>query len=564
MYNQSSCGIQHTTILGIISYIVIFSYSLFNDTMAIISNEAVSGPKTPWTEVVAAKRAAREALLEKHRPDGDLKFSVGADIVDVHDIINLLQTKQVSAVDLIRGFISRSYEAHRKTNCLTEICFDNAIAQAKRLDDFQRENGRLMGPLHGVAITVKDQFNIAGLDSTLGYVGRAFAPALSDAPLVTRLKELGAVIIAKTNLPQSIMWCETDNPLWGLTTHPEDPALTPGGSSGGEASMLALGGSLIGWGTDIGGSIRIPSHMNGIWGLKPSSGRMTYRGVEVTLDGQQHIPSAVGPMARSLESLTLVTKLAIEAEPWTIDPQLPPLPWKEIVFQTFSERPLVIGALLDDGLVKVHPPIERVFRQTLEKLKVAGHEFVEWDSSLHPEIIDLMDKYYTSDGGEDIRRAVAEGGEPFVPQIQSLVDRGNPISVYSYWQLNKRKVAVQNAYHDMWNVARSPSGKTVDVLLVPTMPHTAVLHGSCRWTGYTKVFNFLDYTALTFPVGKANKEIDEKYNVKYDPRNEIDAWNWGLYDGLAMEGRDVGLQLVGRRFEEEKVLGAMTQIKKLL
>lgn len=151
-----------------------------------------------------------------------------------------------------------------------------------------------------------------------------------------------------------------------------------------------------------------------------------------------------------------------------------------------------------------------------------------------------------------------------MPQIKSLVDRGNPISVYSYWQLNKRKVAAQNAYHDMWNAARSSSGQHVDVLLVPTMPHTAVPHGSCRWTGYTKVFNFLDYTALAFPAGKANKELDEKYNVKYDARNEIDAWNWGLYDGLAMEGRDVGLQLVGRRFEEEKVLGAMTQIKKLL
>ncbi|QPC65778.1 hypothetical protein HYE67_008009 [Fusarium culmorum] len=532
--------------------------------MVMVSEEAISGSQRPWTEIVAAKRATREALLEKHRPDGDLKPSAGAEIVDIQDIINLLETKQVSAVDLIRGFIARSYEAHRKTNCLTEICFDDAIAQAKRLDDFQRENGRLIGPLHGVPVTVKDQFNIAGLDSTLGYVGRAFAPASSDAPLVTRLKELGAVIIAKTNLPQSIMWCETDNPLWGLTTHPDDPALTPGGSSGGEATMLALGGSLIGWGTDIGGSIRIPSHMNGIWGLKPSSGRMTYRGVEVTLDGQQHIPSSVGPMARSLESLTLVTKLAIEAEPWTIDPQLPPLPWKETVFQTFSERPLVIGALLDDGLGKVHPPIERVFRQTLEKLKTAGHEVVEWDSSLHPEFISLMDKYYTSDGGEDIRRAVEEGGEPFVPQIKSLVDCGNPISVYSYWQLNKRKVAAQNAYHDMWNAARSSSGKPVDVVLVPTMPHTAVPHGSCRWTGYTKVFNFLDYTALTFPAGKANKELDEKYNVKYDPRNEIDAWNWGLYDGVAMEGRDVGLQLVGRRFEEEKVLGAMTQIKKLL
>jgi Asp-tRNA(Asn)/Glu-tRNA(Gln) amidotransferase A subunit family amidase len=92
-----------------------------------------------------------------------------------------------------------------QTNCLTEICFDDAIAQAKRLDDFHRQSGRLIGPLHGVPVTVKDQFNINGLDSTLGYVGRAFAPAASDAPLVQTLKQLGAIIIAKTNLPQSIM-----------------------------------------------------------------------------------------------------------------------------------------------------------------------------------------------------------------------------------------------------------------------------------------------------------------------------------------------------------------------
>ncbi|KAL3605063.1 Acetamidase [Fusarium poae] len=116
----------------------------------------------------------------------------------------------------------------------------------------------------------------------------------------------------------------------------------------------------------------------------------------------------------------------------------------------------------------------------------------------------------------------------------------------------------------MWNNVRSPSGNMVDVLLVPTMPHTAVPHESCRWTGYTKVFNLLDYTALAFPAGKANKNLDEKYNVKHEPRNEIDDWNWRLYDGLAMEGRAVGLQLVGRRFEEEKVLGAMAQIEKLM
>ncbi|KAH7489839.1 hypothetical protein FOMA001_g3775 [Fusarium oxysporum f. sp. matthiolae] len=360
------------------------------------------------------------------------------------------------------------------------------------------------------------------------------------------------------------MWCETDNPLWGLTTHPDDPKLTPGGSSGGEAAMLATGGSMIGWGTDIGGSIRIPCHMHGLWGLKPSSGRLSYHGVEVTLEGQQHIPSAIGPMARTLTSLKLVTKLAIEAEPWKMDPQLPPLPWREDLFQNFVTKRLVIGSMLDDGMVKVHPPVERVFRNVVAKLEAAGHEVIEWDSSLNSSIVDIMDGYYAADGGEDIRRAVAAGGEPFIPQIEAFVNRGKPISAFEYWQLNKRKVATQQAYHDMWDSKRSTSGRSVDVLLVPTMPHTAVPHGSCRWTGYTKIFNFLDYTALVFPAGNASKDGDDWYFWDHIPRNETDAWNQQLYDPVAMDGRCVGLQIIGRRFEEENVLGAAQQIHTLL
>ncbi|KAG5800720.1 hypothetical protein H9Q69_000279 [Fusarium xylarioides] len=258
-----------------------------------------------------------------------------------------------------------------------EICLDHALEQARKLDEFQQEHGQLIGPLHGVTITVKDQFNIKGFDSTLGYVVKAFSPAEIDAPLIQTLKKLGAVIIAKTNLPQSIMWCETDSPLWGLTTRPDDPKLTPGGSSGGEAAILSMGASIIGWGIDVGGSIRIPSHMNGLWGLKPSSGRLSCRGVEVTLDGQQHIPSAVGPMARSLNCLKLVTKLAIEAEPWAIDPQLPPVPWRDGIFQAKSTRPLVSGAMLEDGMVKIHPPVERVFRNLIIKLEATGHKVVQ-------------------------------------------------------------------------------------------------------------------------------------------------------------------------------------------
>lgn len=152
-----------------------------------------------------------------------------------------------------------------------------------------------------------------------------------------------------------------------------------------------------------------------------------------------------------------------------------------------------------------------------------------------------------------------------MPRIQAFVNRGPAISVYEYWQLNRRKVALQQAYHDMWDGVRAPSsGRPVDVLLVPTMPHTAVPHGSCRWTGYTKVFNFLDYTALSFPAGRVSRELDGEYLQEHTPRNAHDAWNWGLYDAAAMEGLPVGLQVVGRRFEEEKVLGAAGQIEKLL
>lgn len=153
---------------------------------------------------------------------------------------------------------------------LTEVCFNDAIASAKALDAQLKTEGKPVGPLHGVPMTLKDQFNIKGYDSTLGYVSRAQKPAEDDAVLVKMLRSLGAVIMAKTNLPQSIMWCETDNPIFGLTTNPLNPAYTPGGSTGGEAVLIARGASVLGFGTDLGGSIRIPSHMMGIYGLKPS------------------------------------------------------------------------------------------------------------------------------------------------------------------------------------------------------------------------------------------------------------------------------------------------------
>lgn len=331
-------------------------------------------------------------------------------------------------------------------------------------------------------MTLKDQFDVQGYDTTLGYVGRSFQPAVADCLIVKILSEAGAIFIAKTNLPQSIMWSETENPLFGLTTNPMNPDLTPGGSTGGEGVLLAEQATMVGWGTDIGGSVRIPSHMMGVYGFKPSSGRLPYEGVQVSTSGQEHVPSVVGPMARSLSSLELVTKLIIAAEPWNHDPTCHRLPWRQDVYDEISTRPLVIGLLVDDGYVRPHPPIERVVKETAATLEAAGHIIVPWTGEGHTDCIEVMDSFYTADGGEDIKRDVLAGGEPFIPHVEALVNRAPAISVFEYWALNRRKRAAQKAYLEKWRRIKDPNtSRKVDVLLTPTMPHSSIPHRTSKW-----------------------------------------------------------------------------------
>lgn len=242
------------------------------------------------------------------------------------------------------------------------MIFEDALAQARALDNIFQETDHLKGPLHGVPVILKDQFNTRGVDTTLGYVGRSFASATEDAVLVQMLRDMGAIILAKTNLPQSIMWAETENPLWGLTVNPRNPQLTPRGSTGGEAVLLALHGSL-GFGADIGGSTRIPQSIMGLYGFKSTlrfspgptvlhgstvlivkqSSRLPYLGVPVSTEGQEHVASSIGPMARDLASIIHVSRLVANAKSWELDPKCPPLPWNENNFQEIQHRPMSSG-----------------------------------------------------------------------------------------------------------------------------------------------------------------------------------------------------------------------------
>ncbi|KAL6923263.1 hypothetical protein FSST1_000537 [Fusarium sambucinum] len=508
-----------------------------------------------WEDVVAKKRQQQSddisAFSSAELSDVDNKTEHYNSITDIDEISHLareIEKGKYSSESVTKAYISR----------LTEILFKDALDQARELDAYFAKEGKTKGPLHGIPISLKDQFNVKGYDTTLSYTARSFKPASEDAVLVNILKNLGAVMIAKTNLPQSIMWAETDNPLWGLTENPIIPGYTPGGSSGGESALVFSRGSIAGFGTDLGGSIRMPSHIMGLYGFKPSSSRLPYAGAPVSTDGQEHVPSSVGPLTRSMSSMHDITKAIILQEPWTQDCRCIPIPWRDNVYDDILKRKLTIGVVRDDGVVKPHPTVAKMIEEAVAALEADGHEVIEWKPDFHAECIEVMDAYFTVDGCEDIRRDVEAGGEPFIPAVQRLIDRGRPISVYEYWQLNKRKRQLQQAYLEKWNKAiSSKTGRIVDALITPALPHAAVPHNSIKWVGYTKVWNLLDYTALVIPAGRVEPG-DLEAAMDCEPRNEMDEWNKKLWEenknDMAQNRLPVDIQIVGRNVEEEKVL----------
>lgn len=177
-----------------------------------------------------------------------------------------------------------------RTNCLTEIFFVEAIAAARRLD----RQTTSKGPFHGIPFSLKDQFNVIGHDSTIGYIANVGAPAIKNSALVDTIIAQGGILYCKTNVPQTVLTADTVNNVFGRTLNPVNDGIIPGGSSGGEAALLACGGSVLGIGTDTGGSVRVPSAACELYGLKPSAGRVSYKNVVNSNDGNISVISVVG------------------------------------------------------------------------------------------------------------------------------------------------------------------------------------------------------------------------------------------------------------------------------
>ncbi|KAI1938366.1 hypothetical protein LOZ12_003475 [Ophidiomyces ophidiicola] len=517
---------------------------------------------TEWERIAAAKQRKLAAAIpaEWRIPDdllptgpNVLSFPQQSGWFTAHElaITNagaceiLAQTRSGAwtAEEVTRAFCKRAAAAHQLTNCLSEILFDDAVRTAQALDAQLAETGTPRGPLHGLPVSLKDNFHIAGTDATLGFTALVDRPSACNSILTDVLRAAGAVLFVKTNVPTAMMIAETVNHVTGRTCSPRDRRLAAGGSSGGEAALLACGGSALGVGTDIGGSLRIPAALTGgLFALRPSVGRFPNSATQSALAGQESVLSVNGPLAPSLDALELFAAAVVGSQPWRADPKCVPLPWRPVP----AQQRLRVGVLWHDGLVRPTPPVARALAETVDALKRAGHDVVDWAPDGHDDAVELLDRFFLADGGQSVQALLARTGEPMRPEMARYATAADP-GVYALWQLHARRNALQLAYLARWNAAG------LDALLCPVCPFAAVPHGKFRHVGYTGVFNVLDYACLAFPCAATADQARDVPDTR-PPLSDLDRLVQLEYDPAAVHAMPVSLQLVARRLDEERLL----------
>ncbi|KAI1104665.1 amidase [Jackrogersella minutella] len=519
--------------------------------------------KGNWEELAAKKREQLEkSIPEEWRVPSDLLPPADQDDVTgfpeasgwftaeelsitnqgAVELLPKLASGELKSETVTRAFCKRAVAAHQLTNCLSETCFERGLETAKKLDEHLARTGKPVGPLHGLPISLKDNLNLVGLDSTVGFASHVGDPAKYDAVIADILREAGAVFYVKTNVPTAMMIAESVNNVFGRTVNPRNRKLTSGGSSGGESALITFKGSPWGIGTDIGGSLRIPAACTGIFTLRPSFGRFPTLRCRSGMPGQEAVQSVNGPLTRTIADLEYYSKTIVGAEPWRLDPRCLPIPWRSVDLPP----KLKIAVMWDDGMALPTPPVTRALRHAVSKLEAAGHSVVEWSSKDQTEGLRLLDRMFVADGGKAIKRELDRTGEPVRPEMQMYAE-ARELGALEYWQLHSDRQAFQKRYLDRW------LAEGIDAILCPTTPYSSVENGKFRHVGYTGVFNVLDYSAISFPTGiTVDKSVDVVLGETYKHLSDLDKTIQAEYNPDAVHGMPVSLQLVAQRLEEEK------------
>ncbi|XP_068949170.1 vitamin D3 hydroxylase-associated protein-like isoform X2 [Petaurus breviceps papuanus] len=530
-------------------------------------------------EVALKKMEAAIERLKQEAPKVDPEQVLS---LSLRELAHQLRQGSLSPESVLCVYMEKALEVHRELNCLTDYLEDCEV----QLQELKRQPKGKRGLLYGVPVSIKDPYDYKGHDSTCGMAYFLGKPAEEDATIVKVLKSQGAVPFVKTNIPQILLSFDCSNPIFGETLHPQNPKKTSGGSSGGEGALLASGGSILGFGTDTGGSIRIPSAFCGIYGIKLTGFRLSYNGINSAIKGKKSVITMAGPMARDVDSLVLVFKLLVSEYMFQLDPMVPPMPFREEVYS--STKPLRIGYVETDGYTQPSPSMVRAIRDVSKKLQAAGHQIIPF-SILRSDY--MMTKLFLeglyADGGEMLLEEL-QGDiiDPVISSIISALRLPDFIKWFLSWVLRpvdirkaesfaafrgvgtprnlwEQHVAVEDYQKEIMSNWRA---QNLDVLLYPALCPAFDKGTTSKATGaisYMALFNCLNFPVGVVPVGTVTAQDEEEmasYHGYYG--DSIDKNFKKAISGSL--GLPIAVQCVALPWREELCLRFMKEVETLV
>jgi amidase len=444
------------------------------------------------------------------------------------ELVALVAAGDISAEDLVLQHLDRIRSTAHTLNAFVDVRAEAALAEARRQDE-RAALGEPRGALGGLPVTVKSAIEVTGLRCEAGSPSRAGMVAATDAVVVSRLRAAGAIVLGTTNVAEMLMAYDSENPLHGRTSNPWDLTRTAGGSSGGEAAAIAPGCSAGGVGSDGGGSIRVPAHFTGICGFKPTPGRIPATGHQPACLGPFSLVGVVGPMARTVEDLRLLDSLIAgwdHRDPLSV-PGEPRRRAGEARVAFFE----------DDGRVPVTADTRAAVRRAAAGLEQQGFTVEEH----RPPALDLAGPLWDvffCDVGLLFLAGVLGGRERQLPILQEHLKREGrePLTALALAEAWAERDRLRAALFDEMAERR--------ILLCPVAAVPAFRHGERAWRigdsdigyldamRYTQWFNVLGNPAVVVPVGQSE------------------------------EGLPIGVQVVGRPFEDDLVLEVAAAVER--
>jgi amidase len=449
-----------------------------------------------------------------------------------------IRKKKISPVELVEAHLAQIEKLNPRLNAFVQVDAEQARRAARDAENSvigKKMRQESLGPLHGVPVSIKSSISVAGLRCEAGCRLREGFIAAQDAPLVARLKNAGAIVLGATNTPEFLMAWETDNLLYGRTNNPWDLERTPGGSSGGEAAAIAAGMSAGGVGSDGGGWIRVPAHFSGICGLKPTPGRIPATGHYPVSAGPFALIGVVGPMARTVADLKVLFEIMQGSDAGDTCWAPVPVRWPSDT----EIKKLRIGYFEDDGRTPVTTETRKAVRAAAEALRRAGFQVEHFQPEGLEEARQLWETFFLVCGGMLLRPMFKGREADLSPILKQFLDWSAAESALTSESLLDAWIR-----RDALRAEFFAKMQEYPILLCPAAAIPSFRHGERGWQVEGKTVSYLDAWSYT-----------EFFNLLGNPAAVIPV-------GQSSEGLPIGVQVVGRPWEEEQVLSVAAALEK--